>query len=224
MMNNADNLIAVTIFTDPLCCWSWAFETQLQQLKTFLNNQATWEYRMGGLIPSWNNFYDNVHSVSKPVQMGPVWMHAGQVANKAINHQIWIKDPPASSYPACIAVKCAQLQSSLMGEFMLYWLREACMTNGQNIAKQEILFDIANKLSITNKSFDFTRFKEDFFSDKGLQAFRSDLELVSYYHINRFPALVIKPPYSKAIIISGYRGYDDVLRTIESVGKTIPIK
>lgn len=220
MMNTADNFIAVTIFTDPLCCWSWAFEAQLQQLKTATNRQATWEYRMGGLLPSWNNFYDNVHSVSRPVQMGPVWMYAGQIANKPIHHQLWIYDPPASSYPACIAVKCAQMQSSLMGELMLNLLREACMTNGHNIAKQEILFDVANKLSITNKSFDLTRFKEDFFSDKGLQAFRSDLELVSYYRINRFPALVIKPPYSKAIVISGYRHYEEIVKTIEPVLST----
>src|SRR4051812_7028555 len=111
-----DNLIDITIFTDPLCCWSWAFDTQLQQLKGILKRQATWNYRMGGLLPSWNNFHDNENAVSRPIQMGPVWMHAGQIAHKPIAHQLWMTEPPASSYPACIAVKCAQLQSAPDGE------------------------------------------------------------------------------------------------------------
>src|SRR5436190_8530475 len=112
MMGKVDAAIEITIFTDPLCCWSWAFEPQLQHLKMILAGQAEWQYRMAGLLPSWNNFQDNVNAVSRPIQMGPVWMHAGQIAQKPICHRLWIDDPPASSYPACIAVKCTQLQSS----------------------------------------------------------------------------------------------------------------
>src|SRR3982751_5843478 len=153
-MEKADDLINVTIYTDPLCCWSWAFESQLQELKTILNGQATWKYRMGGLLPSWSNFYDNINSVSKPIQLGSVWMHAGQIARKPICHQLWVSDPPASSYPACIAVKCAQLQSATAGELMLNLLREACMTNGKNIAKLDVLFEVAEKLADINENFD----------------------------------------------------------------------
>lgn len=214
-MERESNAIAVTIFTDPLCCWSWAFEPQLQQLKKALGEQATWEYRMGGLIPSWDNFHDNVNSVSRPAQMGPVWMHAGQVAGKPICHQVWINDPPASSYPSCIAVKCAQLQSSLAGEGMLQLLREACMAEGKNIARQEVLFDVARKLSIDDKTFDPARFKEDFFGKHGQDALRADLAEVSYYRINRFPALIVKSPAEKTIVISGYRKWEEVLKIME---------
>jgi putative protein-disulfide isomerase len=216
-MEKEDDLIDVTIVTDPLCCWSWAFESQLQELKIILNGQATWNYRMGGLLPSWNNFHDQINSVSRPIQWGPIWMHAGEIAHKPICHQIWIKDPPASSYPACVAVKCAQLQSVFAGELMLNLLREACMTNGKNIARQDVLFETASRLSSTNKSFDSDRFKEDFLTNKGLEPFRSDLEFVSYYKISRFPALVVKTPNSKAIVMSGYRRCSEVLKTIESL-------
>lgn len=82
---------------------------------------------MGGLIPSWTNFHDEVNAVTRPVQMGPVWMHAGQVANRPIHHLLWMKNPPSSSYPACIAVKSAQLQSGGHGESLLQRLREAAM-------------------------------------------------------------------------------------------------
>ena len=220
-MEKADHLINVTIFTDPLCCWSWAFESQLQELKTILNGQATWKYRMGGMLPSWNNFHDNIISISKPIQLSHVWMHAGEIAHKPICHQLWTSDPPASSYPACIAVKCAQLQSALAGESMLTLLREACMTNGKNIAKPEILFETADRLSLQNENFDSTCFKEDYLNDKGLKPFRSDLEFVSYYRISRFPTLVVKSPNSKPIVMSGYRRCAEVLKTIESLSLSV---
>jgi putative protein-disulfide isomerase len=216
-MEQAENVMDITIFTDPLCCWSWAFEPQLQQLKTALGGQAKWDYRMGGLLPSWDNFHDNINAVSRPIQMAPLWAHAGEVANKPIHHRIWINDPPASSYPACIAVKCAQLQSPQAGESMLYLLREACMTDGKNIAKQEIIFDVAQKLLVANNNFDLALFEDDYFSDKGMEAFRSDLQLVSYYRINRFPALVIRKEPSKSIVISGYRHFGEILKIIDSL-------
>lgn len=223
-MEQADQAIEVTIYTDPLCCWSWAFEPQLQQLKSKLTGRATWQYRMAGLLPSWNNFHDEVNSVTRPVQMGPIWMHAGQIANMPINHQVWMKDPPASSYPACVAVKCAQLQSAASGEVMLQLLREACMTEGKNIARQAVLFNVAEKLASMNPSFNLNQFKDDYLNDKGLEAFRADLDLVRYYNINRFPTLIIKAG-KKSIIISGYRHSTDVIKAIETIapGTTLPL-
>jgi putative protein-disulfide isomerase len=216
-MEEANGKIHITVFTDPLCCWSWAFEPQLQQLRSTLGKHATWEYHMGGLIPSWDNFHDNTNAVSRSAQMGPVWMHAGKVAGKPICHQLWINDPPASSYPSCIAVKCAQLQSPELGELLLYLLRNACMTDGENIAKQDIIFKAAKKLAAIEPVFNLQRFKDDFLNDNGLKAFRTDLELLSYYRINRFPALVVKGPHSKAIIITGYKHYEEVLSAIHSL-------
>jgi predicted DsbA family dithiol-disulfide isomerase len=171
---------------------------------------------MGGLIPSWKNFHDEVNSVTRPVQMGPVWMHAGQVANRPIHHQIWMLDPPASSYPSCIAVKCAQLQSDDLGLNYLNLLRLGCMTNGKNISKQTVLFDLAEQLSLHNPSFDLQRFKDDYAGDAGMNAFRSDLDEVRRYNINRFPTLVVRWG-AKAIVIAGHRQPSEVLQAIEQM-------
>ncbi len=208
-------MIDVTIYTDPLCCWSWAFEPQLQELKAHFGKLASWHYRMGGLLPSWKNFHDEINSVNRPVQMGPIWMHAGQIANMPIHHQLWMKDPPASSYPACIAVKCAQLQSPLYCEAFLDLLRQACMANGKNIATQFVLFDTAMQLNTQDETFNVQQFKDDFYSDRGIEAFRADLELVKYYNINRFPTLIISYD-GKSIITSGYKHYTAILQAIET--------
>lgn len=214
-MNGQDeNLIDIAVFTDPLCCWSWASEPQLRQLRDMLSGQATWHYRMGGLLPSWAHFHDSVNAVSRPAQMGPVWMHAAQIAHQPICHQVWITDPPASSYPACVAVKSAQLQSEEAGERMLYALREACMTDGKNIARQEVLMAVADAVARAEPRFDLARFQQDFFGEKGMEALRADLAAVAYYRINRFPSLLVKAKGAKAVIIPGYRHCEEVLQTI----------
>ena len=212
----ADQDIDITIYTDPLCCWSWAFQPQLEKLKEILGHRARWSYRMGGLIPSWDNFHDEVNSVTRPAQMGPVWMHAGQVANRPIQHIIWMKDPPASSYPACIAVKCAQHQSAAYGEILLGLLRESCMLEGKNIAKNTFISEAAEKLAKMEATFDISKFRIEFGSDIGLNLFREDLDLVRRYNINRFPTLIVRSA-GKAIMIPGYRNYGEIVKAIQQI-------
>ncbi|MDQ6904200.1 MAG: DsbA family protein [Bacteroidota bacterium] len=214
----ADHDVEITIYTDPLCCWSWAFQPQLAQLKKELGNKATWEFKMGGLISTWANFNDEVNSVSRPGQMGPVWMHAGQIANMPIEHQLWMKDPPASSYPACVAVKSVQLQSQEYGVSYLQLLREACMGEGKNIAKQSVLFDIAETLALNEPHFYLQKFKDDYENGRGMDAFRSDLNEVRFYNISRFPTLILRSRNEKAILISGYRRYPEILEAIKTLG------
>jgi putative protein-disulfide isomerase len=205
----------IAIYTDPLCCWSWAFQPELEKIKTALHGIARWQTYMGGLIPSWNNFHDEVNSITRPIQMGPLWMHAGQIAQRSINHLLWMKDPPGSSYPACIAVKAAQLQSADMGEIMLQHLREAAMSQGLNTAKREVIMAKAELLAKSCPDFSIKKFREDYEGEAGPEALRKDLEQVKYFQINRFPTLIIKSENKKAILLSGYRPYAQVLQKIQ---------
>jgi len=117
-LNNPDNsnvapteavCITINCYTDPLCCWSWASQSDWERLRNEYKNVIRWNYIMGGMIPDWKNYADPVSSVSNPLQMGPVWMHASQVTKTPMHYGIWHEDPPYSSYPACIAVKSASL-------------------------------------------------------------------------------------------------------------------
>src|SRR5436305_1999889 len=94
----ADQL-QIVYYTDPLCCWSWAMEPQLRRIQ-FEFREISWRYCMGGLLPEWKNYNHEVNSVSRPIQIGPVWMHAGQVSGMPMDTTIWMRDPPQSSYPA----------------------------------------------------------------------------------------------------------------------------
>src|SRR5438128_964944 len=136
--NKADR-VEIIFYTDPLCCWSWAFEPQWRRLQYEFQDQLAFRYVMTGLLPGWKNYSDPVYSVSKPMQMGPVWLEASETSGMPIYDRIWVEDPPASSYPACIAVKSMQLQSQTAAVKYLRRLRETVMLQGENIAKQTIL-------------------------------------------------------------------------------------
>ncbi len=208
----------IIYYTDPLCCWSWGMEPQLRKLQFTYSGQVNWRYCMGGLLSGWKNYHDDVNSVSRPIQMGPVWMHAQQVSGMPMDSVIWMRDPPASSYLACIAVKCAELQSKKCGQKYLRLLRETIMLEGKNIAKEDVLVETANKLSeLPQYDFQLEKFKSDLNNDNGLEAFRKDLQEVQYKNINRFPTMIIKGSSHKGIIVTGYRPYSILMEAIKQV-------
>jgi len=201
--------VDIVYYTDPLCCWSWAFEPHWRRLLAEHEGKISWRYCMGGLIPSWKDFNDTLNSVTRPIQMGPVWMHAGQVGGVTIRHRIWMEDPPASSYPSCIAFKSVELQSFDAADRYLTLLREAVMLEGFNIAKTEVLLSLAEKLAEeTEYPFNLKEFEEDLTNDRGLEAFRKDVNEVNQHNLNRFPTLIIRKPGEPARVMTGYRTFE----------------
>ena len=216
-MAPAPGRVEILYYTDPLCCWSWGFEASWNRIRSAFGDAISWRYCMGGLLPTWKNFHDTINSVTRPLQMGPVWMHAGQVAGVSINHRIWMEDPPASSYPACMAVKCAEFQSTRAGDIYLSLLRKACMLNGQNIAKKDILMQVAADMAQDNPGLlNLAVFKKDFNSEPALDAFRKDLQQAQYHHINRFPTLIIRGQQRPAVLLTGYIPYDVLFDTVST--------
>lgn len=208
MNETAADQVEITYYTDPLCCWSWALEPQWRRFRFEYKDHISWRYCMGGLIPGWKNFTDPIHSISRPAQMGPLWMEAAHLSGMPINNKVWAFAPPASSYPACIAVKCAQEQSFLAGEHYLRLLREAIMIRGENIALTDNLENLAEKLAITHPALlDVQQFKLDMETKVGVSKFRSDLDEVRTKNIKRFPALVFRRQGRDPLLLQGYRPY-----------------
>ena len=53
--------LEIIYYTDPLCCWSWAFEPQWRRLLFELKDKISYRYCMGGLLPRWKNYNDSVN-------------------------------------------------------------------------------------------------------------------------------------------------------------------
>ena len=213
--------LSIKYFTDPLCCWSWAFESSFQQLKAEMGDALSIQYYMCGLISSWENYHDTLNAVSKPIQMGSIWLQAKQLSGTYIDDKIWFKDPPASSYPACIAVKSAALQSKEAEELYLFKLREAVMVHGKNIAKKEVLMEIATALS---DLLDISLFEQNLTTDKVITAFRNDMQEANYHNITRYPTLLVGMPGKKErLMLTGNRPYSALLASIKSVLDKQPV-
>lgn len=216
-VKEADRVV-IDYYTDPLCCWSWAFEKSWQRFVQNFGDFVSYSYCMGGLIPDWKTYQDPMNAVNKPAQLGPLWMEAAAVTDTEIDSCIWVEDPPSSSYPACIAVKSAEMQSKEAGENYLFRLRDAVMTKAQNISKPGILAAISKEMSAENPLlFNHEQFLDDIGSEKAMQLFREDIAKVRYNRIGRFPTITMQKPGQNGIIITGYRPYEVFLQAFEKV-------
>ncbi|MBF9254582.1 DsbA family protein [Pontibacter sp. 172403-2] len=212
--------VEIQVYTDPLCCWSWGFEPQWRRLRYEYGSQVKWRYRMAGLIPDWSSYTDPMNSVSRPVQMGPMWLEVHHLSGMPLQDKIWFTDPPASSYPACMAVKSAGLQSPAAEEMYLRRVREAVMLQGRNIAKREVLLDVAKELSESKPELlDYTAFERELTGQVARKAFEEDLQQVRYHLIGRYPTLTISKPGQTGVMIVGYRPYDAL---VTALGQAAP--
>jgi len=196
--------VEIVYYTDPLCSWSWAFEPHWRRLRYEFADQISRRMVMGGLIANWQQFADPLNDISRPAQMGPAWLQVEQISGMPVAAGIWSVDPPASSYPACIAVKAAEQQGQTIGAMYLRRLREAVMLEQRNIARSEVLPALAEELSA---HLDFAQFQHDLNSAPVLEAFREDLKDARYRDIGRFPTLIMRHATGPAVIVVGYRPY-----------------
>jgi putative protein-disulfide isomerase len=204
--------VNIEFYTDPLCCWSWAFEKHWRALLQQHSN-IQYRYVMCGMIQDWKTYSDPMNSVFKPIQMGPVWMHASEVTATKMKYSIWHDDPPTSSYPACIAVKTAGLQSSIAEEKLLFLLRKALMEDGKNISKPEVILAVAHQLDVDG--FDILRFERDWLAGKGKENFKTDMKQAKYHNIGRYPTLTFSKNGGAGIMIVGYRPLEALQQAFE---------
>jgi putative protein-disulfide isomerase len=213
---NSVEQIEITFYTDPICCWSWALEKSLSRLREEYDGVKV-RYVLYAMITDWDNFHDPVNSVSTPAQMGPVWMHASAISGVPMNDKIWYLDPPTSSVPAALAVKCAGLQSKEAGDLYFKGVREALMVGGKNISKTNVLYDIADTIEAGNPTvFSADVFRRQMKGPSPLAALKRDMDEATVNKVGRFPTLIIKSGENQAVLVTGYRPYDVLLEAIRA--------
>lgn len=190
-------------------------EPQMRKLRYLLKDSLSYRYVMGGLIRNWDHYKDPINSINRPSQMGPLWMEAKHTTGQPIDETIWIKDPVDTSYPSCMAVKAAEVQSFGAGEAMLRQLREAVMIHGKNIGKKEFIFEIAENLE-KEGMLKMDKFEKSFFSEESANAFRHDLDTLKLKSISRFPTMLISHG-EKTVQITGYRPFSVLLDAFKAL-------
>lgn len=213
----ASTPIRIEYYTDPLCCWSWAFEPVWRQFRQRHGSGLACTVVLGGMIESWGTFRDPMNDIGVPPQLAPLWHLAGRTTGVPIDPAIWHLDAPASSYPASVAVKAAGLQSSEAAERYLALAREAVMTRRLNIARPDVLRQLASELAVLMpRAFDVARFSADLVGEEATELFRADLQRVRFLRIGRFPTIVAHGPGHSRIAV-GYRPIDAMERLLAMV-------
>ena len=205
----------ITFYTDPLCCWSTAMEPHLQRLKDDLPGLINLNYCMCGMISDWESYSDPLNNVNEPGEMGNVWRKAQSETGVSINDEVWQTDPPCSSYPSCLAVKTAGLQSPAAEEKMLQQLRDAVMIKGLNIARADVLAEVATQVADQQPGFDLGRFNKEYNSPKSRKALKHDLRAVKNREIARFPTITLDKEGYDTVKVTGYIPYETLAESLK---------
>jgi predicted DsbA family dithiol-disulfide isomerase len=220
-LNTADR-VEIEYFTDPLCCWSWAFEPHWRKFINEYGEIIEWRYRMGVMLTDWNSYSDPMNDVSKPAQMAPLWLQAKYTTHALIDPDIWIEDPPQSSLPACMAVKCAEIQSKAAADVLLISLRKAVMTQKRNIAKREVISELAKELEMKYGILKFDKFEDDFENNRAIQQLKADMQKAKLADIGRFPTITMRlPNRNKGIMLVGYRPFSALTEAFKQLTDTL---
>ncbi|MEW5926100.1 MAG: DsbA family protein [Gemmatimonadota bacterium] len=203
-------VLDIEYYTDPLCCWSWALAPAGRRLRYEFGDQISWRYRLGGMIADWSGFSDPLNGVDSAAQMGPYWYQMRVEHQVLVDERIWAEDPPASSYPASVACKAAERQGPEQGERYLRRVREAVTLERRNVARREVLLELAAELADAG-GLDREQFERDLGTEAVLWSFRDDVKEARYRGIGRFPSLVVHPARGPSRLLVGFRPYE-VLR------------
>lgn len=190
--------VKIIYYTDPICSSCWGIEPQLRKLKLEYSKYFEMEYKMGGLLPDWSY---NSGGISKPSDVAHHWDEASQHYQMPIDGDVWLEDPLNSSYPSCIAMKAAQIQSKEKAVIFMRILREKLYLEKKNIAKWE---NIAEAAKIAN--LDIARLKSDFEGD-AKKLFQEDLNLARTLGVRGFPTLFFADENNNQLTVYGSKPY-----------------
>lgn len=198
--------VRILYFTDPICSSCWGIEPQLRRLKLEYGAQFDIEYRMGGLLPSWDVY--NSGSISKPSDVAHHWDEVSLHYEMPIDGDVWLEDPLPSSYPPSIAFKAAQIQDEKKAVQFLRRIREMVFLEKKNITKWEHLETAAKQVGL-----DVAKMKADF-EGKAKDLFQQDLDLARSLGVRSFPTLIFSDAGQQRLVLKGARPYEQFEQTL----------
>ncbi|WP_435357174.1 DsbA family protein [Emticicia sp. SJ17W-69] len=204
--NTSHKEINLQYFSDPICSTCWVVQPLLRKLILEYGQYINVENRMGGLLPSWENF--NRGNISKPSDVAPHWEEECLLYGMPIDGDIWLEDPLNSSYPPSIAFKAAQLQDSDLASLFLRRIKEMLFLEKTNIVDVDFLAKVAFEIGL-----DSARFLKDY-EQKAKDCFIEDLRLASELKVNMLPTLIFTNKQNEQIVTTGHQSYQDLERVI----------
>jgi len=192
--------VKLLYFTDPICSSCWGIDPQLKKLALEYGPYFEIEYRMGGLLPSWEAY--GGRDVNGPASVAQHWEEAGAHYEMPIDGDLWLEDPLPSSYPPSIAFKAAQLQGEEKAVKFLRRIKEMIFMEKKNIARWDNLQQAALETGL-----DADQLKADY-EGRAVQLFQEDLMLARQLGVRGFPTIFVTDGADNRILVYGSRPYE----------------
>lgn len=194
--------VKIEFFHDVLCAWCFALSPRLRKLvNEFPNVEVT--HRSFALAPTENSIEKMFGS--KEAGKSEILKHWQAANQNDDEHRIRPEEMAKKTFdypnsmPGLLACKAAEFQ----GGPKVHWdmfdrIQKAHLTETLNIADFEVLLKCA-----TDTGLDINRFKNDFHSDKILQAVEEDFSRARVAGVNGVPTIII----NEKEILSGAQKY-----------------
>lgn len=154
--------VYASYYTDPACSASWSLEPVLRRLAVELGPQLHIRHVMGGLA----------REFGPALELIGAWLDAGDESGMPVDPRLWLHHPPASSYPACMAVKAAGEQGPAVEAAYLRRLREGWACGRRRLDSADALTTEARE----TPGLDVARFEVDLGSNATVELFAADLD------------------------------------------------
>lgn len=154
--------VAVTVFTDPFCPWSWAAEPQLRRLAVEFGAGLAYTFVIVGLRRR--------IEPADATRLALDCVDAAAESEMPVDPRVFLRDPPSSTHPAGLAVAAVAEQGDPAP--FIRRLREAILLEGRRMDTAPALLDAARETG----GLDLERLKVDFGSNAILERFAADLE------------------------------------------------
>ena len=189
---------------------------------------------MGGLARSYRaGYHDSESGVGSGqdwlADLIGLWLETAAESGMPVDARIWIRNPIASTYPGCQAVKAAAEQGADEAYRYLRRLREGLMTQRKKLDHAEALIGEAGPAGL-----DTDRFRIDLSSNAITEAFAADLDEVRDPPVEAreqskvsqteghdrvsFPSAVFRGEDGSEHGVWGWRPYDDYRAAAQAAG------
>jgi predicted DsbA family dithiol-disulfide isomerase len=154
--------VAVTVFTDPYCPWSWAAEPQLRRLQVEFGDRLAFTFVIVGL----RRQIEARDATALALETVDAAAESGMPADP----RVFMRSPPSSTHPAGLAISAVADQADPAR--FIRRLREAILLEGRRMDNAQALMDAARETG----GLDLGRLDVDFGSAAILERFAADLE------------------------------------------------
>jgi 2-polyprenyl-6-methoxyphenol hydroxylase-like FAD-dependent oxidoreductase/predicted DsbA family dithiol-disulfide isomerase len=196
-----DKRIKIKYYTDPVCSTCWIMEPYFLHFLEKYKNSIEVEYKMGGLLRSWDQFPTPEGFDSKEAYLSQLWNEQSKRYGVVMNGDIWWEQPIHSSFPASIAYYAAKIQDDQKAANYLRLIRENLFLQEKDISQTEVILN-----AVTEVGLDINKFKADYASFDTYKLFAQDIEELKQVQITRFPTLIFENTNGNQWVYSTFLG------------------